>query len=463
MPPSALQELREKRTGLIAKAREIEAVAAKADTDLDDGQSKQFNVLLADADTLKSRIERAERLDALEASLDRPTGRRTQPESPPEGMNAMEIDATAEIRIGKDRFEDSPSKGFKGPRDFIYAVLKAGQDGNRTEDKRLRFLGISESGVPIRAATGSDEQGTYSDPYGGFMVPTIFSPDVLRIDPEDDPMAGRTRLIPMEKPELSIPARVDKNHTSSVSGGLTVTRREETGSMSSSRMELERVKLEAYSLFGLSYITEELLTDSPMSFAAIIEAGFRDQFTSHLIDERLNGTGVGEFLGIMNSGSLVSITKETNQVADTIKYANIVKMRARVWGYQNAIWMANHDTIPELMQMNVEVGVGGAPVWQPSAREDHPDLLLGRPLIFTEYAKKVGDKGDIVCANWREFLEGVYQPFQSAESIHVRFLNHERTFKFWLRNAGTPWWRTALTPKNSTDTLSPFVTLNARA
>ena len=47
--------------------------------------------------------------------------------------------------------------------------------------------------------------------------------------------------------------------------------------------------------------------------------------------------------------------------------------------------------------------------------------------------------------------------------MHVRFENHEQVFKFWTENAGAPWWRSALTPKNGANTLSPFVTLAARA
>jgi HK97 family phage major capsid protein len=96
-------------------------------------------------------------------------------------------------------------------------------------------------------------------------------------------------------------------------------------------------------------------------------------------------------------------------------------------------------------------------------REDHPDLLLGRPLVFTEFCQTVGTVGDFVLGNWSQYLEGTYQPMQSAESMHVRFVNHERTFKFWTRNAGQPWWKAALTPAKSTTTLSPFVTLATRA
>jgi HK97 family phage major capsid protein len=266
----------------------------------------------------------------------------------------------------------------------------------------------------------------------------------------------------MGSPIVKIPARTDKNHTTSVAGGLTVTRRPETVAGTASQVQLEQVTMEAHSLFGLSYATEELLRDSPISYAALLSAGFSDQFVYHLIKERLYGTGIGEFLGVLNSPCLVSVAKETGQAADTILYENILKMRSRCWGYSKAAWLANHDTMPQLMLLNQAVGTGGMPVWQPSAREDHPDMLLGRPLYFSEYAKTVGDQGDIILGNWGEYLEGTYQPMATEESIHVRFVNHERTFKFFMRNAGQPWWRTPLTPAYSSQTLSPFVVLDAR-
>jgi HK97 family phage major capsid protein len=362
---------------------------------------------------------------------------------------------------------------FRHARDFLTSVMKACQRPGQNFDERLipyyseNVEAIREGG-PVRKAVGSDEARAISDPYGGFLVPTTFTPELLKLDPEADPIAGKTRQIPMASPIVKIPARTDKNHTTSVSGGLTVTRRPETVAATSSQMQVENVTLEAHSLFGLSYASEELLRDSPISFTAILAAGFSDQFAYHLIKERLYGTGVGEFLGVLtaldasNLGPTVSVAKETGQAADTIVYENILKMRARCWGYANAVWLANHDTMPELMRLNQAVGTGGAVVWQPSAREDHPDMLLGRPLYFSEYAKTLGDQGDIGLYNWGEYLEGTYQPMANEESVHVRFVNHERAYKFWTRNSGQPWWRTALTPAYSQAKLSPFVVLDAR-
>lgn len=386
------------------------------------------------------------------------------------------------ITVGAPRAEKDPKKGFESHKDFLLAAMAdAGvRDRGQLADERLRPLAMFDkddknaSGelaflLPlaftpgsILAAAGSDEQGTYSDRYGGFAVPSTLLPGLKTIPHDADPTAGRTQPLPMQTPTVEILARVDKDHSSSVSGGFTVTRRPETGAMTPSRMSIEKVTMKATSLFGLAYETEELLTDSPMSYAAIVATGFADQFPAHILNEKIRGTGVGEFLGVLNSDAKVQVAKETGQAADTIVANNIIKMAARSWGFGNAIWMANQDTRPQLAVLHIPVGTAGHLLYQPSQQEGFPDMLWGRPVFYNEYCSTVGDEGDLLLVNWSEYLEGLYQPLQSAESIHVRFLNHERTFKFWLRNAGAPWWRSALTPAKSTVTLSPIVTLAAR-
>lgn len=421
----SLEDVRAKMLSLVEEAE-------GEDRDLTDEEKSQYDDLNERRERLKNRIERASEVKQEDRS---------------EKRDAVRKEYTS-MEVSGPQFEKDKARGFETPREFITSVIDAGR-GKRT-DERL---------MSLRAA-GSDEQSTFSDGKGGFLVPDAFSPDVLQLEPESDPIAGRTRRIPMNSQTVKIPARVDKDHSSSVSGGLTVTRKEEAIAGTSSTMDFEQVALQAYSLFGLSYVTEELLQDSPQSFAALLEQGFRQEFTSHIIDERLNGTGVGEYEGVMNSPALVSVAKEGSQAADTIVYNNVLKMRSRCWGYQNAIWLANHDTFPQLAILE---DAGNNNVYMPSAREDRPDLLLGRPIFYTEYTQTLGDLGDIVLVNFTEYLEGILQPLQGAESIHVRFVEHQRTFKFWLRNAGTGWWKTALTPKNSTTTLSPFVALAERA
>jgi HK97 family phage major capsid protein len=182
----------------------------------------------------------------------------------------------------------------------MLSVLDAGM--GRRIDKRLEMLTV-----------GSDEARGNSDPAGGFLIPQGFSPDLLKITAENDPTAALTTKLPMDRPIVKIPARVDTTHTSSVSGGLTFTRRPETVAATASQLTLSQVTLEAHTLMGLSYATEELLVDSPTSFAALLTACFGEQYAGHMLNERLNGTGVGEFTGIVNAACVVSQAKETGQ------------------------------------------------------------------------------------------------------------------------------------------------------
>ena len=136
-------------------------------------------------------------------------------------------------------------------------------------------------------------------------------------------------------------------------------------------------------------------------------------------------------------------------------------MRARAYNYGNSIWIANHDTLVTLMGIYIPFStISAQPLFSPGNGTDKPDTLLGRPIYFSEYASTLADSGDLILADFSQYLEGSYQGMQSASSMHVRFLNHENAFKFWERCDGKSWWRSALTPQNGAATLSPFVVLD---
>ncbi len=355
------------------------------------------------------------------------------------------------IKVGKDRREDDPKKGFKSHADFLMDVMKAA-DGKPSE--RLNFC----------KAVGSDEHSTFNNASAGFLVPVGLFGETLGTNPfEIQADTGiMARQIPMAQRTVHINARVDKNHSTSVTGGLRVYRRAEADEAAASQKNYDQIKMEAEPLSGLAFATEELLASSPISFAALLSGGFSDEYRSALNNERIRGTGVGQYLGVLNSPALITVNAEGGQSADTINITNVRKMRARIYGYQNAVWMINQDCYPQLSALGETTAGSNAAVFQPSISMGDPDMLLGRPIIYDENMSTLGDVGDIMLINWNEYLEGTFGGQTFDESIHVRFAAHERAFRFNVYNAGQPWWRTALTPKNSASTLSPFVALAAR-
>lgn len=399
--------------------------------------------------------ERA-RADKLRASIDEIAADRESLSTERADLEALAEAERASASVSRisvrEASEDDPAGGFVSPRAFFGAVMHASQ-GRGADPRLARF----------RATAGSDEQSGASDSYGLFLVPEAFVPNLLAVEAEVDPTVSLVTRVPMAAPVVRIPARTDKTHTSSVSGGLQVYRRAEASSVTATRMQTEMIELAATSLMGLSYATEEILTDSAISFIALLEQGFRDEFAARVLNEKLVGSGAGEFTGVIGHAGTVDVAKESGQAADTINGTNILKMRARCWRYGQAVWLANHDTMTQLMAAHIALTNGSVALFAPGNGVDRPDTLMGRPIYFSEFCKTLGDSGDLVLGVWSQYLQGDYGAQGMADSVHVRFVEHERAFKFWLRNAGTPWWRSPLTPKKSTATLSPFVTLADRA
>lgn len=346
----------------------------------------------------------------------------------------------AEVKVLGEAWErgEDPKCGFKEPKDMLKAVIDAGS--GRSTDPRLKML-----------AAGSDEGMVASDPYGGFSVPSGFLANLLTRDSELDFIQPLTTKIPMETPQVKIPARVDSNHSSSVSGGLTVSRRAETAAATASRMQLEQITLNAHSLFGFSYATEELLADSAVSWIATLQAGFGEEFANKKIDERLNGTGAGEFQGVKTSAAEITVARGTDSTFVLLDAANMI---SRCYRSQNAVWMINPTVIPQLITMT-EAGTGSALVQTGSGGQF---TLLGRPVHITEHLPALNTEGDVMLVNWSEYLEGELEAMQFASSVHVRFVEHERAMKFYQRNDGKCWWTAPLTPANGS-TISPIVTL----
>jgi len=360
------------------------------------------------------------------------------------------------VKSKEDR-KDDPKRGFKNHVDFFNAVIVAGMNGMRPDK-------MPENLKALFNAVGSDEARQSDNPSGGFTIPPAFAPGLLVTDPQglQNDTGLLTRKVPMSNSVVYLNARVDKTHTSSVSGGFQVYRRAETDTVTASKATFEQIKLEANPIMGLSYASEEILARSPVSFAALISSGFGDEKTSKLNYERVWGTGTGEFTGFMNSASLVTVAKVGSQTADTINGTNLVAMRARAWRYGQCVWMANHDTLPQLMAAHIALTNGSVALYSPGNGTDKPETLMGRPIIFDENMATLGDLGDIALVNWNEYLEGNLGGSTFEESIHVRFIYNERAFRFTAYNDGAPWWKSAMTPKKSAVTLSPFVTLAVR-
>lgn len=359
-------------------------------------------------------------------------------------------------RLGDRYNPDAPGAKLDDEFPDVREFMKAIWHGTRTSEAVAAQHKIRQ----IMNSLGSNVPAD-----GGFLIPEYLRSELLRIALEKSVVRARARVIPMETLTLPFPMIDSTSNASNIYGGVAAYWTEEAGTLTDSSPTFGRVKLEAKKLTAYSEVPNELFADSLISLQMLINEIFPEAIAWFEDVAFIGGSGVGEPLGFLNSPAMVTVSKETGQAADTIVWENLVKMYARMLpsSLNNAVWIANLDTFPELATMSLSVGTGGSAIWLTDGVSGPPMRILGRPVLFTEKMPTLGDAGDIVLADLSHYLIGDRQAIQADTSPHYRFQTDMTSMRFIERVDGRPWLQSAITPQTGSSTLSPFVQLAARA
>jgi len=355
-----------------------------------------------------------------------------------------------------DKKKQEKRDRFASDGEFYQAVMRAAIPGNAVDPR-----------LSTRAATGMSE-GVPSD--GGFLVDQDMAAGILTNVWNDGPILPLINKITLSGNKNGIKlngldetARADGSRA----GGIRAYWKSEAAAGTAGEPTFRQIELNLNKLFALAYSTDELLDDA-QALAQMINNGFRAEIEFKLIDAIINGTGVGQPLGILNSGCMVTVGKESGQAADTIVYENVLKMWSRLMASSrpNSVWIINQDCEPQLHQMSLAIGTGGAPVYLPQGGISGAgySTLFGRPVVPVEQCPTVGDTGDIMLCDFSKYMACDKGGIQNDVSMHVQFLTDQQLFRAIYRFDGQPTLGSAITPfSGSSNTLSHFVKLIERA
>ena len=301
---------------------------------------------------------------------------------------------------------------------------------------------------------------------GGFLVPETLRSQLLEISLEKSVVRPQATVVPMDSARVPFPTIDVTSNASSVFGGMVAYWGEESAALTDANPKFGRVELDAKKLTGLSVVPNELLQDSIISFSALIERLWPMTLAFEEDSKFMTGSGVGEPLGFLGSGNPAAIAAaaESGQTAATIVYENVVNMYARMMpsSLNNAVWIISPDTIPQLFTMALSVGTGGNSMFIVNASGPGPATMFGRPIIVSEKANVLGQRGDIAFVDLSYYLVGDRQSMSASSSTDYKFGNDQTAFRIIQRVDGRPWIKSAITPKNGGNSLSPFVELAAR-
>ena len=366
---------------------------------------------------------------------------------------SLEKEANNKLALEK---EGKSQTVFGGMGNQIKAIVNAGQVGKET-DKRLFEKSVTGLGESV-------------DSEGGFLLESEYINDLYSRAYDGSVLLKDCKRIKISKASIVFRA-LDESSRANGSrwGGIVAYWIAEAADITASSTKFKSNNLSLQKLTGAIYLTEEIMEDV-VYLESMVKELFNNEMGFKVDDAIIRGTGVGQPLGILSSDALVTVAKETDQDADSIVAKNIEKMYnslpAKLRG--GAKFYINQDCEVQFPSLGIEIGTAGFPVYVGpegvyNIKDAPSGRLKGLPIVPIEHCSALGDLGDIILANFGEYLVIEKGSISASSSIHVRFLQDEMVLKFVLRINGTPINNNTITAYKGGTERSPFVALAERA
>lgn len=451
-----MEALKSRLVELVETAKAIQAKSDAESRDLTAEEQTELDAVSSEFDAVEKDIARRERTAAQEARLNMSAGRVTQPAP----VHTPAVQNAAPISARTTNLDDRARWGFRHFGEFAMsvknAVLTPGQ-----MDQRL----ISNAALTTYGSEGSGADG-------GFAVPPEWRSEIMKM------VMGEASLLALTDQQQtagnSITFPVDETTAWQSTGGIQAYWDSEAATITQSKPALKELTAKLSRLTALVPVTDELLEDAP-AMGSYVAGKAAEKLSFKVTDAIINGTGVGQPLGIMNAACTVSIAKETSQVAGTFHANNAAKMMSRMpaQSFGRSIWIVNQDVVPQILQLGFAITTAAGTVAGAGAMYMPPNglmntsaygSLLGRPIFVTEAAQVVGTPGDVILADMSKYLTVLKTGgVRTDVSIHLWFDQNTTAFRFVLRMNGQPWLSAPIARKNGANTLSNFITVQVRA
>ncbi len=419
---------------------------------LSDEEKGEKRSLMETCRTLKSKIEDLQAEDSfledLDVSLVTPPGG----EDPSRRSRNQVGDKPIYDSFG-DQLMDVVAVGKNGPG-ASEARERLAKNDRRTKDQLQR----NRTGA---AEFRSDAQSVKTPEDGGGLVQTDYAFDIVDQGFNNGVVLPKcaVRNLSGNANAMSLYGLDERSRMDGTRyGGIQVFSKREEGQYDSSKARFAEIELKVDKITGLLFLTDEVMEDAGV-LEGEVRGLFPKAFDFKIQDLLFRGRGGGEPVGIYNSKAFLTIAKEPGQSANTILAKNISKMKAAAMG--NAEFYGNRDIIPELDDLyRVYEGDKVVPLFKQTSM--NTGVLDGVPITFVEQADTLGEKGDLVLADWSSYVILRKGGIKEMESLHFKFDMGLKAIKWTLRIDGMSRVKEPLNPYKGKNKVSPFVGLAAR-
>nr|WP_289698156.1 phage major capsid protein [Enterocloster clostridioformis] len=221
---------------------------------------------------------------------------------------------------------------------------------------------------------------------------------------------------------------------------------EEGGSLQFSDATFAQILMDAHKLHVAIKVTEELLYDNAFNLENYIITEFGKALANAEEDAFLNGTGVGQPLGLFaedGGGTTVDTLTAALSADDLFTLVYALKRPYR----KNAAFIMNDRTIAQIRKFKDN---NGAYIWQPSYQAGEPDKILGYSVYTSEFAPEdaiafgdydyynIGDRGTRSFKQLTELFAGNGMiGYVAKERVDGKLILPEAVQILKLQGAGT--------------------------
>jgi HK97 family phage major capsid protein len=306
---------------------------------------------------------------------------------------------------------------------------------------------------------------------GGYLVPPEYLSVLMQLAAEDAIVRPRADVIPMNSRSIDIPmldqTTVQAVGTTPYFGGVIAKWTAESATRNETEPTFKQIQLVAHELAGMSYVSRVLMADSIISVDKLLTNNFGRALGWYEDYAFLQGDGIGKPKGVLNSPACISVTR-ANTGSVPFLLVDVAKMYSKLLprSVSKACWVMSQTVLPYLIQL---ADASGRTVYLPNptyntdggaATKSVPMTLLGLPVMFTEKLPAAGTAGDVLLADFSQYLIGDRNGFEIASSTDYAFTSNQIVWRFIHRVDGQPWLDAPITYQDGSTQVSPFVKLS---
>ena len=300
----------------------------------------------------------------------------------------------------------------------------ADPSGNGMTELIKKSVQRSKDMIQKAAGTGLVIQ---QDDSAGALVPPELSNMLMGMSEETAVIEPRCAKLSISTNRIEFPHPIDYDRSSGlVHGGVLAYFRGEDAQLTESRPKMEDIGVNLHALTVLAYASHQSMQFSSVDMGSYLMPRMAAGLTFKKEQKFLTGTGAGMPLGLLNSKSIKSVAKESNQTAATINLTNLYKMEAalKVQSSGSVCWLYNRlSSLTALRSVFLSAGTAGL------SREvfkgnpfDNTATLDEVPILHTEQCKAIGTVGDLILADLSHYLVVTHRSgIEVASSIHLKF------------------------------------------